>query len=63
VYGKTLSLYQDETGRDGIENRTDVGPIDILAVDTEGNFVVFELKLSRGPDYAMGQIARYMGWV
>ena len=26
-------------------------------------FVVFELKLDRGPDAAIGQIARYMGWV
>jgi len=24
---------------------------------------VFELKLSRGADKAMGQISRYMGWV
>ena len=27
------------------------------------NFVVFERKLSRGADKAMGQISRYMGWV
>jgi len=27
------------------------------------NFVVFELKLSRGADKAMGQISRYMGGV
>lgn len=27
------------------------------------NFVVFELKLSRGADKAMGQISRYMGWI
>jgi hypothetical protein len=24
---------------------------------------VFELKLGRGPDAALGQILRYMGWV
>ncbi|MDQ3328782.1 MAG: endonuclease NucS, partial [Chloroflexota bacterium] len=45
------------------EYPTDAGPIDILAVDEVGNFVVFELKLSKGPDRAIGQIARYMGWV
>nr|QNO54517.1 hypothetical protein LPKEAICH_00007 [Methanosarcinales archaeon ANME-1 ERB7] len=27
------------------------------------NFVMFELKLSRGADKAMGQISRYMGWI
>lgn len=58
-----MKIYVDEQGRDGIEYPTDVGPIDILAIDEEGNFVVFELKLSRGADRAMGQLSRYMGWV
>lgn len=60
---KRLKLLVDEMNRKGIEHQTDVGPIDILAVDEDGNFVVFELKLSRGPDRAMGQLLRYMGWV
>jgi endonuclease len=63
VNGKRLKLYIDDEGRNGVEYPTDVGLIDILAVDEEGNFVVFELKLSKGPDAAIGQIARYMGWV
>ncbi|WP_199426657.1 endonuclease NucS domain-containing protein [Thermaerobacillus caldiproteolyticus] len=63
VNGKKLKLYTDDEGRNGVEYPTDVGLIDILAVDEEGNFVVFELKLSKGPDAAIGQIARYMGWV
>jgi len=63
VNGHRLKLYIDENGRDGVEYPTDVGPIDILAVDEKGNFVVFKLKLSRGADKAMGQISRYMGWV
>jgi len=62
VGGRALQLYVDEHD-DGVEYPTDVGPIDILAVDDAGNFVVFELKLSKGPDRAIGQIARYMGWV
>jgi len=58
-----LKLYIDENGRDGKEYPTDVGPIDILTTDEEGNFVIFELKLSRGADKALGQLLRYMGWI
>ncbi len=61
--GSPLRLYTDANG-DGREYRTEeVGNIDILAVDGDGNFVVFELKLHRGPDPTLGQLARYMGWV
>jgi hypothetical protein len=58
-----LHLYESPEKRDGIEFPTDVGPIDILARDDKGGFVVFELKLHKGPDAALGQILRYMGWV
>jgi hypothetical protein len=58
-----LRLYTDENGRDGVEYPTEVGPIDILAIDEKGDFVVFELKLSRGNDGAFGQLSRYVGWV
>ncbi len=60
---KSLKLYIDENGLDGIEFRTDVGIIDILAVDENDNYVIFELKLSRGNDATLGQILRYMGWI
>ncbi len=40
-----------------------MGPIDILAVDEKGDFFVFELKIDRGADKAVGQLARYIGWV
>lgn len=63
IDGQRLKLYHDENGREGIEYPTEVGPIDILAVNEQGDFVVFELKLSRGPDRACGQLLRYMGWV
>jgi len=62
--GNRLRLYVDPTGRDGIEYPTDTGNIDILAIDEKSNsFVVFELKRARSPDRALGQLARYMGWV
>ncbi len=61
--GSKLKLYEDENGRDGKEYPTEVGLIDILTTDEEGNFVVFELKLSKGADRAVGQLLRYMGWV
>jgi hypothetical protein len=63
IGGKALRLYVDNDGGDGIEFQTDVGRIDILAVDQDDNFVVFELKLNKGVDNAMGQLLRYMGWI
>ncbi|AMP06546.1 endonuclease NucS domain-containing protein [Collimonas pratensis] len=56
-----LALYRTDD-RDGVEFQTDVGPIDILATGN-GDFYVLELKVGRGPDAALGQILRYMGWV
>jgi RecB family endonuclease NucS len=42
---------------------TGVGRIDILAVDDQGALYVFKLKLATSPNYAVGQVARYMGWL
>lgn len=63
VDGKSLRLYVDDQGRDGVEYPTGVGPIDILAIDSDGAYVVFELKRGRVADKAIGQISRYMGWL
>ena len=63
INGRRLRLFVDPAGRDGIEFPTAVGPIDILAVDDSGSFFVFELKRASSPDRALGQLARYMGWV
>ena len=63
VGGRHVRLFTDSSNREGVEYPTQVGPIDVLAIDESGNFFVFELKLARGPDTAMGQLARYMGWV
>ncbi len=63
IAGKRLRLFVDLSGRDGIEFPTAVGPIDILATDEKGSFFVFELKRANSPDRAIGQLARYLGWV
>lgn len=58
-----LELYVDENGKDGMEYPTEVGFIDILALDKARSFVVIELKVARGPDYAAGQVLRYKNWI
>jgi hypothetical protein len=58
-----LSLYVDDDGNVGVEYPTPVGRIDILATDRNGDFLVVELKASRGADAACGQLLRYKGWV
>ncbi|WP_250519373.1 endonuclease NucS domain-containing protein [Caballeronia sp. NCTM1] len=58
-----LSLFVDADGRDGVEYQTDCGPADLVFLDRDGNYVVFELKLDRGPDAARNQVQRHMGWI
>ena len=58
-----LELYVDDDGTSGVEYATQIGRIDILAVDCDGGFVVIELKVSRGPDSVAGQALRYKNWV
>jgi endonuclease len=57
-----LRLFEDE-GINGIEFPAGGRLIDILAVDKNNNYVVIELKVSRGYDRVVGQILRYMAWV
>ena len=57
-----LRPYEDE-GIIGIEFPAGGRFIDILAVDSQSNLVVIELKVSRGYDRTVGQLLRYMGWI
>jgi hypothetical protein len=57
-----LKLYEEYAGTSGNQYVTDVGRIDILAKDHNGDFVVIELK-RHGSDRSFGQLSRYMGWV
>ncbi|MGB2997414.1 MAG: endonuclease NucS domain-containing protein [Phycisphaerae bacterium] len=59
---KGLRLFADE-GITGVEYPAGSGSIDLLCRDRRGAYVVVELKVSRGDDKAVGQIARYMTWV
>jgi len=57
-----LRLYQEE-GITGIEFPAGGRFIDILAIDGKNNFVVVELKVSKGYDRVVGQLLRYTAWI
>jgi hypothetical protein len=60
---RKLKVYVDEEDNYGQQYVTDVGIIDLLCTDKNGNFVVIELKKKRTSDIVVGQVLRYMGWV
>lgn len=57
-----LTLFEDEE-INGIEFGVGGRRIDILAVDNNNDYVVIELKVSKGYDRVVGQLLRYMGWI
>lgn len=57
-----LRLYEEE-GITGVEFPVGGRFVDVLALDSSNNFVVLELKVSRGYDRVVGQILRYMAWI
>jgi hypothetical protein len=57
-----LHLYEEE-GITGVEFPAGNRFIDILALDKDDNYVVIELKVSRGYDRVVGQLLRYMAWI
>lgn len=46
----------------GVPKRV-VGRLDLLAQDSQGRFVVIELKVGKADDKVCGQVLRYMGRV
>lgn len=64
IFKGRLRVFEDSEGNDGQQYATDIGPIDILAIEeSTKSFVVIELKKGRSSDRVVGQILRYMGWV
>lgn len=57
-----LSLFVDGD-INGIEYPVGGRYIDLLALDKNGNYVVIELKVSKGYDRVIGQLLRYMAWI
>lgn len=62
-FGETLTIYADDEGTTGQQFTTDVGVMDILAVDENGDYVVIELKRAESGYKVVGQVLNYMGWV
>lgn len=58
-----LELYVDVFGNDGVDYKTEFGPIDLLAVDRYGALVVVAIKLDSYPDASSGQILKFHNWV
>ena len=62
-FGEPFKMYYEEDGTTGQQYTTDVGIIDILALDKNNDFVVIELKRAESGYKVVGQVLNYMGWV
>lgn len=62
VIEQGLTLYEEE-GITGVEFPVGGRFIDILATDKNNDFVVIELKVSKGYERVVGQLLRYMAWI
>jgi hypothetical protein len=58
-----LHFDADEDRVTGVEFPAGSRFIDILAIDKANNYVVVELKVSRGYDRTVGQLLRYVAWI
>lgn len=65
IIEKGLELYKDPEDETitGLEFPCGQKSIDVLALDKNKDFVVIELKVSKGYERVVGQLARYVAWV
>lgn len=62
--GKRFELIDHEGDMVSQQYRTDIGIIDILAIEKKsGKYVIIELKRNQTSDDTIGQLCRYMAWV
>lgn len=62
--GKKYDLIYEEGELQSKQYKTEIGIIDILAIDKKTkSYVVIELKRNQTSDDTVGQLMRYMGWV
>ncbi|KKS82398.1 MAG: hypothetical protein UV58_C0010G0018 [Candidatus Wolfebacteria bacterium GW2011_GWC1_43_10] len=61
--GVSEDIETDDEGSPAQQYPTSEGFIDLLAKDTDDNFVVIELKKGRSNQQVVGQILSYVGWV
>ncbi len=58
-----LSLLGEDLLLIGRQTRTKSGPLDILAIDSDGTLVIIELKRHRTPREVVAQVLDYASWV
>lgn len=58
-----LSLLGEELLLVDRQTRTTGGPLDILAMDADGQLVIVELKRDRTPREVVAQVLDYASWV
>lgn len=62
--GKDYELIEEDGEMVSQQYRTSIGQVDILVRDKKTKqYVVIELKKGQSSDNAIGQLARYMGWI
>ena len=63
-FGAQYDLIYEDGELISQQYTTDIGKIDILAMDKKSkNYVVIELKKNQTSDDTVGQLLRYMGWI
>jgi len=60
---KHIRELEDDLKLIGRQYPTISGPIDLLAIDSKGKFVVIELKKGRVADKVIGQVSRYVTFI